>query len=105
MNIGRVSTFAGKVYQATMCIPRGRVTTYRAIAMHIGNPHAVRAVGTALGKNPHLVTIPCHRVIASDRSIGGYAKGVEKKITLLRQEGVEVDSTFKIPALYILRNL
>jgi len=105
MKVDHVSVFANKVYQALGRIPRGRVTTYRAVAMYIGSPHAARAVGTALGNNPHLVAIPCHRVIASDRSIGGYAEGVEKKITLLRQEGVEVDSTFKIPALYILRNL
>lgn len=105
MQVDHVSDFARRVYQALGRIPRGRVTTYRAIAVFIGNPGAVRAVGTVLAKNQHLVTIPCHRVIASDGSVGRYADGVEKKITLLRQEGVEVGHTLKIPTSYILRQL
>ena len=71
-------------------IPRGRVTTYAALAKALGRPGAVRAMGTAVGKNPELIKIPCHRVVRSDCYVGEYAKGTKRKIVLLRKEGVEV---------------
>jgi O-6-methylguanine DNA methyltransferase len=64
------------------------VRTYKQIAEAIGNPYAFRAVGNALNKNPDLKTIPCHRVVRSDGSIGGYRYGSKRKQKLLRAEGV-----------------
>lgn len=70
-------------------IPKGKVTTYKELAHALGT-HAYRAVGTALSKNPDLISTPCHRVIRSDGSVGGYALGTEKKIELLKSEGLEI---------------
>jgi methylated-DNA-[protein]-cysteine S-methyltransferase len=70
-------------------IPEGRVSTYKAIAKAL-DTKAYRAVGSAIGKNPNPITVPCHRVVKSDGRVGGYAFGVEKKIQLLQKEGVQV---------------
>lgn len=71
-------------------VPKGRVTTYYDIAKALGRPGAVRAVGNALSRNPDLVRVPCHRVVRSDGTLGGYVLGEEKKAELLRSEGVEI---------------
>ncbi len=72
-------------------IPEGKVTTYGEIAREIsGSVRAARAVGQAVAKNPYPIIIPCHRVVRSDGNVGGYSLGVEKKIRLLRAEGVEI---------------
>lgn len=68
-------------------IPKGKTMTYAQVAAAIGNPKAVRAVGNALNKNPFAPQVPCHRVIRSDGSIGGFASGSKKKRALLRSEG------------------
>jgi O-6-methylguanine DNA methyltransferase len=78
--------FERSVWNALMKIPYGQTRTYKWIAETIGNPGAVRAVGQALAKNPLPVIIPCHRVIESDGSIGGFSSGVEKKRRLLDLE-------------------
>lgn len=67
-------------------IPYGETRTYKWLAERIGKPGAVRAVGRALSKNPIPIVLPCHRVIESDGSIGGYSSGVEKKRRLLNLE-------------------
>jgi len=72
----------------TKKIPRGKVTTYGEIARVLKT--SPRAVGRALHENQCLIKIPCHRVVKSDASLGGYVGGVEKKIKLLRNEGVGV---------------
>jgi len=77
------------VLALTSRIPPGRVSTYRLIAEAM-NTRAYRAVGNALHNNKNPIAVPCHRVCNSDGSIGGYSKGVGKKIALLMQEGVEV---------------
>ena len=82
-------------------IPKGKVTTYREIAVALGNPRLSRIVGNAVRENPYPVTIPCHRVIRSSGEVGGYdgqvtGKNVTKKIELLRNEGVVVDDNGKI---------
>jgi len=77
------------VYQAVRKIPRGKVRTYKEIARIVGHPRAYRAVGSALNKNPYR-NVPCHRVVRTDGSIGGYANGTKKKIALLRKEGVKI---------------
>ncbi len=92
------------VYALSKQIPKGKVTTYKALAEAAGNPKAARAVGRILNKNKNLIIIPCHRVIRSDRSVGGYAAGIEKKIKLLRKEGVEIKNE-KVAERFIIRKL
>ncbi len=82
--------FAEKVYRAARRIPRGRVGTYKSIARAIGSPNAARAVGNALNKNPFAPKVPCHRVVKSDGSVGGFASGARKKIKILQREGIEI---------------
>lgn len=79
--------FQNKVWKALSKIPYGKTSYYKKIAHEIGNPKAVRAVGTAVGKNPFLIIIPCHRVIKSDGSLGGFAYGSQIKKKLLNIEG------------------
>ena len=78
------------VWEALKTIPRGETRTYLEIAQQIGRPKAVRAVANAIGKNPCAPEIPCHRVVRTDGSLGGYSGpgGIETKIRLLREEGV-----------------
>jgi methylated-DNA-[protein]-cysteine S-methyltransferase len=78
--------FEKKVYLAVSKIPRGRTRSYKWVAAKIGHPRAYRAVGNALNKNPYVGKVPCHRVIKSDGSIGGFAKGVEYKREMLKAE-------------------
>jgi methylated-DNA-[protein]-cysteine S-methyltransferase len=66
----------------------GGSTSYGALAARIGKPAAVRAVGAAVGRNPIGILVPCHRVLGRDGSLTGYAGGLDKKIALLRLEGV-----------------
>lgn len=81
--------FAQKVYEVTRQIPRGKVATYGQIAELSGSKKAARAVGRILHSNSNPALIPCHRVVASDGSLGGYAfGGIEKKKELLLAEGV-----------------
>ena len=68
-------------------VGRGRVATYRDIATSIGRPKAVRATGTALGRNPIPILVPCHRVVPSSGGIGNYGGGVARKQALLELEG------------------
>lgn len=82
-------TFADKVYKLTKKIPKGKVSTYKIIAEKLGTK-AYRAVGNALNKNPYAPKVPCHRVIKSDGSVGGFAKGTNAKIKLLKKEGIEI---------------
>jgi methylated-DNA-[protein]-cysteine S-methyltransferase len=84
-----LTDFQRAVLSAVMRVPRGEVITYGALARAIGRPKAARAVGRALGSNPIPIVIPCHRVLASDGSLGGYSGrgGVRTKAELLRLEG------------------
>ena len=82
-------TFAEDVYKLTARIPAGRVSTYKEIAEKLG-VKAYRAVGNALNKNPYSPKVPCHRIVSSDGSIGGFASGTGNKIKILAKEGVEV---------------
>lgn len=78
--------FQKKVWNELCKIPYGETATYKQIAKNIGNEKAVRAVGTAIGKNPIAIVVPCHRVIGSDGSMTGYAYGVDIKVKLLEKE-------------------
>lgn len=80
------SPFAEKVYAETKKIPFGETASYGVIARAIGSPGAARAVGVALSKNPHMIAVPCHRVVYKDGSVGYYAGGDEKKQALLAFE-------------------
>ncbi len=78
--------FQMKVWKELSRIPFGKTVSYKDIARKIKNPNAVRAVGTANGKNPMCIIVPCHRVIAADGSIGGYGGGIAMKRQLLDLE-------------------
>lgn len=84
--------FQQQVWQALTHIPQGKVVTYQTIAKMIGKPKAVRAVANAVGKNPFAPEVPCHRVVRSDGTLGGYsaAGGCARKRHLLTQEGVDI---------------
>jgi methylated-DNA-[protein]-cysteine S-methyltransferase len=81
------SEFQRKVWQAMAQIPYGRFASYADIARHLGQPQAARAIGMAVGRNPLSIFLPCHRVVASDGALTGYAGGIERKIALLQIEG------------------
>ena len=85
----------GTLFQLTVWnylrqIPKGTVKTYSQVANAIGKPSAIRAVASAIGKNPYPPKIPCHRVIRSDGSHGGYSGkgGIKTKKLLLKREGI-----------------
>jgi methylated-DNA-[protein]-cysteine S-methyltransferase len=82
------SEFSQAVWKAMRKIPAGKTWSYSDLANKIGSPAAVRAVGTACGKNLIAPIIPCHRVVKSGGAIGNYGYGVETKELLLRHEGV-----------------
>ena len=84
-----LSDFEKKVYKTTLKIPAGQVRSYKWVAETMGKPNASRAVGNALNKNPYPIFVPCHRVIKSDGSIGGFAGGSKAKKRLLTKEGVD----------------
>ena len=78
--------FQIQVWKALLEIPFGETSTYSDIAKAINNPRALRAVGTAIGRNPVAILVPCHRVLRTDGGIGGYYWGIEKKKKLLEWE-------------------
>ncbi|MFA6130471.1 MAG: MGMT family protein [Candidatus Omnitrophota bacterium] len=81
-----MTKFAIRVYRAVLSIPFGQVRSYKWVAQKAGSPGACRAVGQALKRNPYPLIIPCHRVIRSDREIGGYVFGLKQKKFLLGLE-------------------
>ena len=80
--------FTRRVLRATAKVPYGEVSTYRQVATKAGNERAVRAAGNALGANPIPIVVPCHRILRTGGSLGGYGGGVPRKEFLLRLEGV-----------------
>ena len=80
--------FQKAVWAALLRIEPGRTRTYSDIAVTVGSPQAVRAVGTAVGRNPVGIIVPCHRVIGRNGALTGYAGGLDRKQALLRLEGV-----------------
>lgn len=81
------TVFQREVWSALRTIPTGATTTYGRLAVEIGRPTAVRAVGAANGSNPISLIVPCHRVIGANASLTGYGGGIERKRWLLRHEG------------------
>ena len=82
--------FQERVYRILSKVPKGKVTTYNAIAKMLGNKYSQRAVGNALNKNSSS-KVKCHRVIKSDGDISCFASGVKNKIKLLKREGIKTN--------------
>jgi|SRR3989338_3057735 len=86
-----ITQFQKKVYELCSKIPKGRVTTYKEIGKALGKDGNVyRAIGQALNKNPFAPKVPCHRVVSSNGSIGGFAHGSKAKTRLLESEGIKI---------------
>ncbi|WP_390912015.1 methylated-DNA--[protein]-cysteine S-methyltransferase [Pseudosulfitobacter sp. SM2401] len=84
--------FQIKVWEALLCVPTGQVTTYSDIAEQVGNPRAVRAVGTAIGRNPVSWLIPCHRALRKSGALGGYHWGLPMKRAMLAYEAARAEA-------------
>ena len=82
--------FQKKVWRALQAIPHGETRSYAWVAQLIGPPRATRAVGAACGANPIPIIVPCHRVVASDGSLGGFSGGLHRKRQLLKIEGAKI---------------
>ncbi|WP_127492180.1 methylated-DNA--[protein]-cysteine S-methyltransferase [Paenibacillus glycanilyticus] len=85
----RGTAFQNSVWQALFEIPYGEMRSYAEIAERVGNPKAVRAVGTANGMNPIPIVVPCHRVIGKNNTLTGFRGGLQLKEELLHLEGVQ----------------
>ena len=83
--------FNENCYNILRKVPKGKVTTYKALAEAM-NTKAYRAVGNAMNKNPYAPEVPCHRVINANGELGGYAQGIQKKIQMLKAEGIEINN-------------
>jgi methylated-DNA-[protein]-cysteine S-methyltransferase len=96
------TAFQEKVYEVTRMIPRGRVVSYAAVSAAI-DCRSPRAVGQALRANPYAPEVPCHRVVATDRKLGGFfgdrtGAAIARKIALLKSEGVDFDADGRVAA-------
>ncbi len=100
INIGRLSSFGALVCRIMLGITYGTTETYGNIAKRIaadsGKPASAQAVGGAVGHNPVSIIIPCHRVVGYNGNLTGYAGGIDKKVALLRLEGVDI-TKFSMP--------
>ncbi len=101
LDMGLCKGFQRRVLMRVMRIPRGRVSTYGALAERVGVPEAARAVGNALAGNPYPLIIPCHRVIKADGFPGGFGGGPEIKKALLSREGVVFDARGRVLPQFI----
>ena len=79
-----------KIYKKLLQVPYGKITTYSELSSSIGLEHGQRAVGQIMKKNPFPVIIPCHRVVKSNGSVGGYAFGADIKKNMLLKEGIHI---------------
>lgn len=85
---GEGTPFQQAVWRAARSVAHGQGTSYGALAARIGKPGAARAVGSALGRNPVCIVVPCHRVLAADGGLGGFSSGLDWKRRLLALEGI-----------------
>jgi len=97
-----IGGFERRVLLADFAIPRGRVMTYGGLAAKVGVPGGARAVGNVMAGNPFPLVIPCHRVIRSDGSLGGFGGGLQMKRALLEMEGVAFDGKGRVLSAHIL---
>ncbi len=88
--------FQRKVWRKVREIPYGELRSYKWVARSTGRAHASRAVGNAVGRNPVAPIVPCHRVVCSDGSLGGYSSGITIKKRLLNLEGIVADGNLPI---------
>ncbi|MCZ2496528.1 methylated-DNA--[protein]-cysteine S-methyltransferase [Xylophilus sp. Kf1] len=86
LDLPDATTFQRAVWDGLMALEHGRTCSYSALASAAGQPHAVRAVGTAVGRNPVSILVPCHRVVGLNGSLTGYAGGLTRKSALLALE-------------------
>lgn len=105
-NHPRITPFMRRIFQALLQVPRGRVTTYGALGRAVGCSSA-QAVGQALRRNPCAPSIPCHRVVRSDGSLGGFSghscgPEVQRKYALLCEEGVQFSAAHRVAAECII---
>ncbi len=94
--------FQKRVLEASLAIPVGKVMTYGGLAAKLAAPKAARAVGTALARNPFPLVMPCHRIVRSDGSLGGFGGGTEMKRKLLEMEGITFDSKDRVRPEHII---
>jgi methylated-DNA-[protein]-cysteine S-methyltransferase len=80
---------AQKLYDLLEQIPKGKITTYKELAKKL-ETKGYRAIGQIVGANPNAPKVPCHRVVKFDGALGGYAFGIDKKIAILKSEGVQI---------------
>jgi len=90
VDLSPVPEFQRRALHELARVPFGEVTTYGALAAKVGKPGAARAIGGAMNRNPIPIVLPCHRVIGSNGTLTGYAGGLERKVKLLRLEGVSL---------------
>jgi methylated-DNA-[protein]-cysteine S-methyltransferase len=103
LDLSRVPPFHKKVLRTLTYIPRGKVSTYGAVAARTGSPGGARAAGQGCAKNPFPLIFPCHRVIRSDGSLGGFGGGLPLKRALLEMEGIQFDKGGKVLPVFILQ--
>jgi len=96
LDFSECNPFQKKVLETEATIPRGKISTYKRIAVKIGTPKGARAVGNALANNPFPIIIPCHRAIKSNGEIGGFQGGNKMKRKLLEFEGLQFSNTGKV---------
>jgi len=94
LDLSPVGAFHREALDELARVPYGQVTTYGALAKKVGKPHAARAVGGAMNRNPIPIVLPCHRVVGANGKLVGYAGGLERKELLLRLEGALLDTLF-----------
>ncbi len=78
------------VYKKLVDVPKGKITTYGDLAKAVGLKNGQRLIGRIMNKNPYPGIVPCHRVVKSDKSVGGYAYGVKIKTNMLTKEGIKI---------------
>ncbi len=98
LDLENIPPFYLRVYNATRTIPAGQTKTYGQIAKQIRSPHAARAVGQALGRNPMGLIVPCHRVVSSGKKLGGFSAfgGLTTKAKLLKIEKVNIKDSRRL---------
>lgn len=96
LDLDQGTPFQRRVWKGLLSIPYGQTLSYRDLARSIGQPSATRAVGSANGKNPLPIVVPCHRVVAADGSIGGFSGGLDIKKRLL---GLEAETRMRVAQL------
>ena len=81
-----------KIYKKLLQVPPGKITTYGELSRAVGFENGQRAIGQIMKKNPFPVIVPCHRVVKSDGTVGGYAYGSERKKHMLSKEGLKINN-------------